>query len=130
MFLDLSLSQLTLDNQKVSFQTSNALCQNWATWMDFTSAVLPSCKIAAVEEVYNNYDIGEMLSYKKPQKTRMKAVEIHLTLTIGLFKIRNSKSKPLTPQETELFNKFFNQTIKLFHEDRWMVRKMCAEKLE
>ncbi len=34
--------------------------------MDFTAAVIPSCKILNVEEVYNNYDVGEMLSYKKP----------------------------------------------------------------
>ncbi len=38
----------------------------------------------------------------------MKAVEMHLIFTIGLFKIRNSKQGAFNAKETEIFTKFFN----------------------
>ena len=53
--------------------------------------MIPFCKMSIVDEVYQNYEIGDMLSSKKAPKTRAKAAEIHLTFVIGLMKLRQTR---------------------------------------
>lgn len=91
---------------------------------------MPECRMAVVEEIYQNYEIGEMLSHKKAQKIRSKGAEILLTMMVGIMKIRNKKGPSFSGKENEIFSKFFTQSMALFHEDRWVIRKLCAEKLE
>ena len=64
--------------------------------------VIPFCRVAVVEEVYVNYEINEMLSFKKAQKIRIRGTEILLNFLLGMLKLRNSR-KPLNDVEKQTF---------------------------
>jgi hypothetical protein len=48
--------------------------------------IIPSCRIPIIEEVYQNYEIGEMLSFKKAQKTRIRGTETLFSFVLGLLR--------------------------------------------
>jgi hypothetical protein len=84
-----------------------------------------------IEEIYQNYEIGEMLSFKKAQKIRIRGTETIFSFILGLLKLRNTRAGgKLNDQEQLTFAKFFNQGFQLCQDNQWVLRKICAEKLE
>lgn len=69
---------------------------------------MPSCRLAVVDEIYQNYELGEMLSFKKAQKIRIKGSEILLHYLVGMLKLRNGKPGGFNEIENQIFIKFFN----------------------
>lgn len=59
--------------------------------MDLIVEVMPSCRIPVIEEIYQNYEINEMVSFKKAQKIRIRGTEILLSFVLGLLKLRNKR---------------------------------------
>ena len=53
--------------------------------------IIPSCRVPVIEEIFKNYEIGEMLSFKKAQKTRIRGTEILFAFVLGLLRLRNAK---------------------------------------
>jgi len=53
---------------------------------------MPSCRYPVIDEIFTNYEIGEMLSFKKAQKIRIRGTEILLTFVLGMLKLRNRRS--------------------------------------
>ena len=88
------MNQLTFDSQNVSYKHITFPLQAWYQWLDLIVDVMPLCRVAVIDEIYHNYEIQEMLSFKKAQKVRIKGTEILLTFLIGMLKLRNTKANP------------------------------------
>ena len=62
-------------------------------WLDLIIEVIPSCRIAIIDEIFDNYEIQEMFGFKKAQKMRIRGTEILMNFVQGLLKIRNKREE-------------------------------------
>ena len=74
--------------------------------------VITSCRIAVIDEIYQNYELQEMVSIKKAQKIRIRGTEILMNFLQGLLKIRELKQS-LNELDKATLAKFLNAAIPL-----------------
>ncbi|CDW84724.1 serine threonine-protein phosphatase 4 regulatory subunit 4 [Stylonychia lemnae] len=131
-FLDICVNQLTYDTQTVRYKIHSIIClKAWYKWLDLIVEVIPSCRFPVIDEIFQNYEIGERLSFKKAQKIRIRGTEILLIFVLGMLRLRNRRSNSqLNNLENQVLQKYLNQAITLFQDNQWVLRKICAEKLE
>ena len=70
-----------------------------------------------------------MISVKKPQKMRVRGTEILMNFMQGLLKLRQRRTN-LNNLEKKALTKFFSVAMSMCQDNQWVLRKICAEKLE